>query len=212
MSRLDAVSLEGTWVRLEPLTRAHFDALWDAVDGAQLDVWRWLGTRVANRDDFDRYHEERLAARNSGDALPLCTMARADTRAPGARADNGSAPVWIPVGSSSLGAFVPEHARVEIGWTWIAPRWQRSAVNSETKLLMLRHAFETLELDRVELKTDSRNDRSRKAILRLGATEEGSLRHHMRTQHGPRDTVYYSILRDEWPEVEARLIARLERG
>jgi N-acetyltransferase len=101
---------------------------------------------------------------------------------------------------------------VEIGWTWLAPAWQRTAINTEAKLLMLRHAFETLGCIRVELKTDALNERSRAAIRRLGATEEGTLRQHTITSTGRmRDTVYYSILASEWPETRQRLEAALER-
>jgi N-acetyltransferase len=100
---------------------------------------------------------------------------------------------------------------VEIGATWLAPPWQRTAVNTEAKLLMLGHAFETLGCIRVELKTDALNERSRSAIARLGALEEGTLRQHTITATGRvRDTVYYSILRAEWPSVRARLEERLQ--
>jgi len=101
--------------------------------------------------------------------------------------------------------------KVEIGSTWIAPKWQRTAMNTEAKYLMLRHAFDVWRCLRVELKTDSRNQRSREAILRLGAKEEGTLRKHMVTWNGrERDSVYFSILDTEWPEVSARLKTRME--
>ncbi len=102
------------------------------------------------------------------------------------------------------------HLRLEIGWTWVARQWQRTAINTEAKYLLLRHAFETLKCMRVELKTDSLNDRSRAAILRIGAREEGIFRNHMITASGRiRHTVYFSIVDSEWPEVKARLEARL---
>lgn len=114
------------------------------------------------------------------------------------------------VGSTRFAAFVPEHRRVEIGWTFLSRSQQRSGVNAEAKLLMLAHAFDTLGLRRVELKTDVLNATSRRAILRLGAREEGVLRAHMQLATGRvRDTVYYSILADEWPDVRAGLEARL---
>ena len=101
--------------------------------------------------------------------------------------------------------------KVEIGSTWIAPAWQRTAVNTEAKYLLLRHAFEVWKCLRVELKTDSLNQRSREAILRLGAKQEGTLRKHMLTWDGrQRDSVYFSILDTEWPEVKAGLIAKME--
>jgi hypothetical protein len=108
------------------------------------------------------------------------------------------------VGSTRYGNYAPEHARVEIGWTWIAGPWQRTAVNTEAKRLMFAHAFEVLGAGRVELKADALNERSRAAMHRLGAVEEGVLRRHMATASGRvRDTVYFSVLADEWPAVRA---------
>jgi RimJ/RimL family protein N-acetyltransferase len=117
------------------------------------------------------------------------------------------------VGSTRFGNIEPEHRRLEVGWTWIARPWQRTAVNTETKYLMLRHAFEALGCHRVELKTDVLNERSRRAIERIGGVQEGILRRHVVTSRGRvRDTVYYSILDREWPAVKARLEGMLARG
>jgi RimJ/RimL family protein N-acetyltransferase len=117
------------------------------------------------------------------------------------------------VGSTRLANVEPAHRRAEIGWTWVAAPWQRTAVNTEAKLLLLGHAFDAMGCQRVELKTDALNARSRAAIARLGAVEEGTLRHHMITESGRvRDTVYFSILAGEWPAVRAGLEARLEGG
>jgi N-acetyltransferase len=117
------------------------------------------------------------------------------------------------VGSTRFGDIALEHGRVEIGWTWIAPSNQRTAVNTEAKLLQLAYAFDDLGATRVALKTDGRNLRSQAAIERLGAVREGVLRRHMRLPDGyVRDTVYYSILSDEWPGVKAGLEERLARG
>jgi RimJ/RimL family protein N-acetyltransferase len=144
------------------------------------------------------YLDTALVARDVGTAVPFATVAR----------ETGEV-----IGSTRFGAIAPEHGRVELGWTWIARPWQRTAVNTEAKWLMLRHAFEVWGCTRVEFKTDGRNARSRAAILRLGATEEGVLRRHTRTAAGYlRDTVYFSILEDEWPAVSDRLQARLVRG
>jgi RimJ/RimL family protein N-acetyltransferase len=108
--------------------------------------------------------------------------------------------------------FEARDRRVEIGWTWLGRPWQRTGLNVEAKCLMLRHAFETLGLNRVELKTDALNAASRRAILGIGATEEGVLRRHMMTSRGRvRDTVLFSIVADDWPSVRARLEARLAR-
>ena len=117
------------------------------------------------------------------------------------------------VGSTRFGNYVAAHRRVEIGWTFVAPPWQRTAVNTEAKLLMMAHAFDTLGLTRVEWKTDALNTRSRAAILRLGATEEGTLRSHMVVRDGRlRDTVYFSVTAPEWPAVRDRLTTRLTQG
>ena len=114
------------------------------------------------------------------------------------------------IGSTRYGNIDRTHHRVEIGWTWVAPTWQRTAVNTEAKYLLLRHAFETLGCIRVELKTDSLNEKSRNAILRIGAREEGTFRNHMITASGRiRHTVYFSVLDSEWPEVKSRLQSRL---
>jgi RimJ/RimL family protein N-acetyltransferase len=116
------------------------------------------------------------------------------------------------VGSTRFCAIAPEHRRVEIGWTFVAAPWQRSAVNTEAKLLMLRHAFETWGCRRVEFKTNALNARSRAALLRLGATEEGTFRSHMVQPDGSRrDTVYFAIIDHDWPAVRARLETRLAR-
>jgi N-acetyltransferase len=144
------------------------------------------------------YVERALVSARTGSALPFATFARADGRA---------------VGSTRFANFDAPNRRVEIGWTWIGRQWQRTAVNTEAKYLMLRHAFETLGCVRVELRTDVGNEQSRAAIRRIGATEEGTLRKHAITSTGRvRDDVYYSILDDEWPAVKAALEARLERG
>lgn len=114
------------------------------------------------------------------------------------------------VGSSSLLDFRPVHRGVEIGYTWIAKRWQRTFVNPEAKLLLLRHAFVDLDMVRVQLKTDARNHQSQAAMEKLGCVREGVLRKHMILPDGHiRDTVLYSITADEWPAVEARLQTRL---
>ena len=116
-------------------------------------------------------------------------------------------------GSTRYANISVRDGRLEVGWTWIGKPWQRSAVNTEAKLLMLRHAFEDLGCTRVELKTDGLNEKSRSAILRLGAKQEGIFRRHMLTYSGRiRDTVYFSILDNEWPEVRHKLEARLAAG
>jgi RimJ/RimL family protein N-acetyltransferase len=192
---LEPVILEGRSVRLEPLSLDHDVQLCEV--GLEGDLWRWTTSQVGTPEEMRAYIEEALAAQAAGTALPFAIIAK----------DAGRA-----VGSTRYGNIERTHRRVEIGWTWIGRKWQRTAVNTEAKYLMLRHAFETLGCIRVELKTDSLNERSRQAILRIGAKEEGTLRQHMITASGRiRHTVYYSIIDSEWPAVKAKLEKWLNR-
>jgi N-acetyltransferase len=187
--------LEGRHVRLEPLTIAHFEPLC-AVAGDP-DIWRWTFPGAQTAEQMRAYIELALSWQNAGTALPFATVEKSSGK---------------PVGSTRFANIERAHRRVEIGWTWIASPWQRTAVNTEAKYLMLRHAFEALGCIRVELKTDSLNERSRKAILRLGAKEEGTLRNHMIVANGRyRHTVYFSITDSEWPAVKAGLEDKLAR-
>ena len=130
--------------------------------------------------------------------MPFATVERASGR---------------PIGSTRYLSIDDQHRRLEIGYTWVASGWQRSAVNTEAKLLMLGHAFERLGARRVEFKTDSLNEQSRRALRGIGATEEGTLRNHMISQGGlARHSVYFSVIADEWPRVRDALEARLARG
>ena len=195
MTPISPVTLEGAHVRLEPLEASHLDALCEV--GLDPDLWALTTTQVRVRDDLARWLTAALADRDAGTALPFATIERSSGRV---------------VGSSRLGSWSPEHRRIEIGWTWIAPPWQRTPINTEAKLLMLRHAFDVMHCVRVELKTDVTNARSRAAMLRIGAIEEGVMRKHMIAESGRRrDSVYFSIIDDEWPVVRARLEARLSR-
>ena len=186
---LSPVILQGSAVRLEPLTLRHLDALADV--GLDPSLWVLAQHVIRTREAMDAYVEEALAEQRGGTALPFATVEQASGRV---------------VGSTRFANASHEHRRVEIGWTWIAPAWQRSAVNTEAKYLMLRHAFERMDARRVELKTSTLNERSRLAMRRLGATEEGVLRQHMIRPDGTnRDSVYFSVLDGEWPAVKARL-------
>ncbi len=189
-----APALAGRHVRLEPLSLEHLDGLCAA--GLETSLWQWIPTPVRNREEMRQFVETALDERERGVSQPLATLLR----------DTGQV-----VGSTRFANMDLNNRRVEIGWTWIGVPWQRTAVNTEAKYLMLCHAFETLGCQRVELKTDALNSRSRQAILRLGAKEEGILRKHMVAYSGRvRDTVYFSILDDEWPSVKARLQAKLQ--
>ena len=190
------VTLEGQHVRLEPLTMAHHAALWQIA--REPELWRWSASVMRTPDDLKRYLETALREQAEGRALPFATIALA---------------AGVPVGSTRFASIDPPHRRAEIGWTWLGSEWQRTAVNTEAKRLMLGHAFDTWGCMRVELKTDVLNQASRAAIARLGAKEEGVFRKHMLTEAGRvRDSVYYSILDDEWPALKARLDARLRAG
>lgn len=190
---IEPIVLEGTRVRLEPLSLAHVPQLSDV--GLDPDLWRWTPTTVTSQDEMRTYVQAALTMQGDGSALPFAIIERSSGKA---------------IGSTRFGSIEKSHRRLEIGWTWIAAPWQRSAVNTEAKYLMLKHAFDVLQCMRVELKTDSLNERSRAAILRIGAKEEGILRNHMMTQNGRvRDTVYYSIIEAEWPVVKAALELKL---
>ncbi|HEX8137091.1 MAG TPA: GNAT family protein [Pyrinomonadaceae bacterium] len=192
---IEPVTLEGRHVRLEPLSLHHHEGLTEV--GLEESIWRWNPMPVRSREDMRAYIEEALALQERGLALPFATLERSSGQT---------------VGSTRFGNIDVLNRRVEIGWTWIAPRWQRTAVNTEAKYLMLTHAFERLGCMRVELKTDSLNERSRNAILRLGAKEEGTFRNHMVTSTGRiRHSVYFSIIDTEWPEVKAGLEEKLAR-
>ncbi|HEU0015180.1 MAG TPA: GNAT family protein [Longimicrobium sp.] len=190
---LTPVVLEGRHVRMVPLELEHLPALWEVARDEEL--WRWTQACIRTPADLRRYVETALRWQAQGTALPFATTLAADGRV---------------VGSTRFANADPEHRRVEIGWTWVGAPWQRTAVNTEAKYLMLRHAFETLGCIRVELKTDALNDKSRRAIARIGGIEEGTLRSHNITETGRRrDTVYFSILDGEWPGVKQRLEAAL---
>lgn len=188
--------LEGRFVVLEPLDEGHIPGLVEA--GRDPALWRWTTQQADSPEAMALYVAAALLEREEGRSIPF------------AQVEKGTGRV---VGSTRLGNLSPEHRRVEIGWTWLGRPWQRTALNTEAKRLLLAHAFEVLDCIRVELKTDALNEVSRAAILRLGAVEEGTLRRHMVTGTGRvRDTVYFSILREEWPGVRDRLDARLTRG
>jgi RimJ/RimL family protein N-acetyltransferase len=187
------VTLEGQHARLEPLRIEHLAGLVKV--GLDPELWRWIPTAVRTKEEMAAYIETALQEQARGMSLPFALVEKITGEA---------------IGSTRYGNIDRAHHRVEIGWTWLARDWQRTAVNTEAKYLLLRHAFESLGCMRVELKTDSLNERSRAAILRIGAKEEGILRNHMITDSGRiRHTVYFSIIDSEWPGVKARLEARM---
>lgn len=193
--KVEPVTLEGRHVRLEPLSLTHLQPL--TTVGLDEELWRWIPVPVQTPEEMRAYIDTAFEEQARGVSLPFAIVEKASGRA---------------VGSTRYGNIDRANRRVEIGWTWVARQWQRTPVNTESKYLLLRHAFETLNCIRVELKTDSLNERSRAAILRIGAREEGVFRNHMITASGRiRHSVYFSITDAEWPEVKARLEEKLNR-
>lgn len=188
------VSLAGRFVRLEPLVAEHFDALVEV--GANRGVFEFFPIQIESPAEVRAYLNFCISQMQSGEGVTFTTVSLADER---------------PVGGTSFLAIDRVHRRLEIGGTWIAPEWQRTACNTEAKYLQLRHCFEELGCARVEFKTDSLNEKSRAALARIGAVEEGTFRNHMIVQPSGRHrhSVYFSVIDSEWPEVKTRLEARL---
>jgi RimJ/RimL family protein N-acetyltransferase len=192
---LQPVTLPGRYIRLEPLTLAHASGLWAVSDDPA--IYRFKPYRMTSADDMRQFVLRAESNLAKGEGMGFVTVDQAS---------------GTPIGSSSYFAADAQHRRLEIGGTWVIPARQRTAVNTEAKLLMLRHAFETLGCLRVEFKTDRLNEKSRRALERIGAREEGIFRNHMVMPDGRhRDSVYYSIIASEWPAVEAHLQALLRR-
>lgn len=192
---VEPVVLQGTAVRLEPLRPEHLDdLLLVAFDPA---LWRWTIMGPQDEAGFRTWFETALANGEAGTERPFATIDRATGRA---------------IGSSRILSIVPEHRRLEIGWTWVGVAFQRTGANREAKLLQLTHAFETLGANRVEFKTHAGNQASRNALVGIGATFEGVFRNHMIVPDGSiRHSAYYSVTAEEWPAVKAALAAGLHR-
>ena len=185
------VVLTGRLVQLEPLSLDQVDGL--CRHGLDPQLWRWIPSPVGTPDEMRAYVEAALADQARGVALPFVIR------------DRSSGQI---VGNTRFGNIAAADRRLEIGWTWVAASHQRTGVNTEAKTLLLTHAFEALGAHRVELKTDALNEKSRNAIARIGAVQEGIFRRHMICASGRvRDTVYFSIIDSEWPAVKARLAA-----
>jgi len=183
------VTLDGKGVRLEPLSFAHVPELCKV--GLDDELWKITMTLIRNEEEMRQYVETALRSQKEGTALPFATKDKKSGRV---------------AGSTRFGNIDKNNRRVEIGWTWLGKEFQRTHVNTEAKYLMLKHAFEVWGCFRVEFKTDVINEKSRNALKRIGATEEGILRRHQITATGRvRDSIYYSILDSEWPFVKARL-------
>ena len=183
------VTLEGRFIRLEPLGPEHAAGLWAVSEDAE--IYRFKPYVMRSEADMQQFIAKARAAYDNGEGMAFATIDRAS---------------GVPVGSSSYYTADERHRRVEIGATWVTPTRQRTPINTEAKLLMLRHAFEGLGCLRVEFKTDRLNEKSRRALERIGAVEEGIFRNHMVMPDGRiRDSVYFSIIASEWPAVQARL-------
>jgi N-acetyltransferase len=191
--RFESVVLDGRLVRLEPLSELHRPGLCDAIADGQL--WNLFVTLVPHPSAIDTFLENARAEYEAGEGLAFAIIDRSMDRV---------------AGSTRFMNANHTNRRVEIGYTFLGKSWQRTGFNTEAKLLMLRHAFQFLGMNRVELLTDYLNDRSRRAIMRLGAKEEGVVRNHMVMPNGRvRDSVLYSIIKNEWPGVEENLLSRL---
>lgn len=195
MIPLAPVSLHGSLVSLEPLTRRHSTDL--ATIGLDPELWRLQPRAIASVADMREYVEQALAEQARQTSLPFVIVRRSDQSV---------------IGSTRFMDIAPAHRRLEIGATWLARGAQRTGANVEAKLLLLRHAFESVGAQKVVFKTEALNVQSRAAILALGAHEEGTFRRHLIADNGRmRDMVYFSILDSEWPAVCSRLQARLAR-
>ena len=192
--KIEPVTLRGSMVRLEPLTLDRTAAL--ARVGLEPVLWRWVPTRMHTPEDMQAYVLTAIDEQRRGVSLPFVIIDQASDQV---------------IGSTRYANIETSHRRLEIGWTWLATSHQRSGANTEAKLLLLTQAFDVLGANRVELKTDSLNEQSRTAILRLGALEEGTFRNHMIIPESGRvrHTVYFSIIDSEWQAIKARLTARL---
>ena len=190
---LHPVTLMGDIVRLEPMAAHHADAL--AAVGLHPELWRLQPEPISTVQDMRRYVGRALDGARAGDCLPFVIVQQSTGQI---------------IGATRYMDIALAHKRLEIGATWLTPASQRSGANTETKFLLLRHAFETIGIMRVVFKTELSNTQSREALGRIGAVEEGVFRKHLIAQSGrPRDMVYFSILDDEWPPIKARLLARL---
>ena len=193
--RLTPVTLSGSIVRLEPLLAAHASDL--AAVGLDSELWRLQPSMIASLDDMEAYVASALDDQDRGVSLCFVLVSQR---------------TGTVIGTTRFMDIALAHRRLEIGATWVTSAHQRTGANIEAKLLLLRYAFDALGVQKVVLKTETLNEQSRRAILALGATEEGVLRRQFLADTGrARDMVYFSVLDDEWPAVRDRLLARLAR-
>ena len=190
---IEPLTLEGTRIRLEPFSMNHFDDL--AEFAYDETIWRWTLNKVSSPNDLKKYIADALECQKQGNCLPFATIEKQSGKA---------------IGATRFGGIDTANRHVEIGWTWISPRWQRSFVNTEAKFLMLCHAFEVWKCLRVEIVTDVLNEKSRAAISRIGGRFEGIRRADFVTHSGRiRDTAMFSIIDAEWAEIKKNLASKL---
>lgn len=183
------LEIQNDRVRLVPLSMSHIDGLLPIVGDES--IWRWSGSTASDKNALTSYIQNALKERSSGVRYPFAIFDR----------EKGKI-----AGSTSFGTISNRHKRVEIGWTWLGKEFQRTGLNRNAKFVMLSFGFEQLAFERIEFKTDLRNEPSRIAIQAIGATEEGVLRSHIINWQGTRrDTIYYSILANEWPQIKATI-------
>ncbi len=194
MININTTILKGFWVQLEPLNESHKNELYSAAQDES--IWTYNSSK-AYGERFHRWFDKAIKCFQSQQHLPFIVRRLSDAKI---------------IGSTRYYDINPEHHRLTIGYTWYIPEVWGSYVNPECKLLLLKFAFEDLQVNRVEFVTDSRNSRSRSAIKKIGATEEGVLRHHMILEDGfIRDTVMFSIIKPDWSQIKSILQSRLEK-
>lgn len=185
------INLENGRARLEPLSEEHFAQLLPIA--LEREIWEFTSADVKNEDDFMRYFNTALQERESGIAYPFAIY------------DKQSG---CYAGCTRYGNISFPNKRVEIGWTWYKPSLQRTGINKACKFLLLSFGFEKLDLNRIELKTSMLNVKSQGAMLKIGATKEGTLRRHMIAENGSvRDTVYFSFIKEEWPQIKKAIFS-----
>jgi RimJ/RimL family protein N-acetyltransferase len=191
--QIEPITLAGASIRLVPLALSHHPQL--CAVGLDPELWQQTTIRVQTPAEMLRYIETALDSQAAGAALPFAIMLQATDEL---------------VGTTRYHSIVRDHRRLEIGFTWVGRPWQRTPVNTESKYLLLKHAFEHYRCQRVEFKADSQNERSCQALSRIGATREGTLRQYMLSSHkGTRDVALFSIIDTEWPLVKVQLEQRL---
>lgn len=187
------IVLENERVRLEPLTAKHFALLLPIA--LQKEIWKFTTAKVNNEADFKKYFDTAIAEKKAQTSYPFAIYDKQNNRY---------------AGSTRFGNISLQNKRIEIGWTWYHPELQRSGVNKATKYLLLNFGFETLELNRIELKTSSINLKSQGAMLKIGATKEGVFRNHIINDDGTvRHTMYFSFIKEDWPQIKTTIFKDL---